>query len=135
MRHLTPTHAHFHTIGFELSRPRTELHQDLSSTLQAADQLTSMIVLSDDPNPPPGFGSLPRLYLGGTVYTEQGLRRHWPSVADELIELYGPSLIHLDGFWLSFRAGDVRYPVPQHVRLNRGELLHDADLLSAVRWE
>jgi hypothetical protein len=136
VRHLTPAYAHFHTIGFESLPPRTELHQDLSSTLAGADRFTSMIVLSDDPDPLVGFGSLPRLYLGGTVYTEAGLRHDLPDAADYLIEAHGPCLIEQDSLWLSFRSGDVRYPVPRHVRLERGELLlHDADLLSAVRWD
>jgi hypothetical protein len=136
VRHLTPAYAHFHTIGFELSRPRTEEFHGTASALASADQFTSLIVLSDDPTPPPGLGSSPRLYLGGTVYTEQGVRAYLPDLAHQLIDAYGPSLINLDNFWLGFRTGDVRYPLPRHVRLSRGELLlHDADVLSAVRWD
>jgi hypothetical protein len=134
--HHLSTYAHFHTIGVEELPPRTELHQDVSSTLSRADRLTSLIVLSDDPDPLEGFGSLPRMYIGGTVYTEQGLRADWPDYADYLIERHGPCLIEQDSLWMAFRSGDVRYPTPRHVRLERGELLlHDADLLRAVCWD
>lgn len=133
-------YAHFYTLDIEPVPPRIELHSDLASTLAEADLYTRLIVLRSDPDRSPSFGPLPRIYLGGTIYTVPGMRRHFadnPGVADALIENYGSCVIQFGDHWLPFRTGDVRYPVPEHVRLERGdrEVLHDTDLLGSIRWD
>lgn len=90
--------------------------EDGDDLMDHVDNSTTYVVRSDDPDPGRGPGTGPRIYIGGTVNV-------------------GSSTVEIHGFTIPFRPGDVRYPEPAHVRLARGESLHDPHLLRAVRWD
>lgn len=109
-------YVHHHTVGFGPERPRVTRLDGYLGHLSNVDRTTTYVTLSNDPNPGRGPGTGPRSYIGGTVNVRS-------------------STIDIHGFRLPFRPGDVRYPEPAHVRLARGESLHDPRLQCAVLWD
>ncbi len=127
-------YAHHHELGPFTGRSRVTEY-DSSDPTRDVDRYTDVIVLRSTDTPQSHIGDEPRRYIGGTVWTRTGLERDLPYVLDGDFLPDGNVWIQAGLFWFAFRTCDVRYPVPTHVRLQRGEPLHDADLRSAVRWD
>lgn len=129
-------YAHHHELS--LFPPASRVTEyDPTDPLAHVDRYTDVVVLRPTRARTAQLGDEPRRYIGGTVWLLRTLCNELPEVARLLTVDQDPDSvwIQINTLWLPFRTCDVRYPTPAHIRLERGEALHDTDLRSAVRWD